>query len=151
MIEIRRAKVGDSQEISAMIKASAEYAFKDVYPQKHIDHTVWLYRSDAVERYIEDMHFFIALNGGEIVGSICIRDQGGHMTGLYVSPEYVGKRIGRMLVEKVEEFAREQGYDKISLQSTLVGQGFYSHMGYATLRDIEEEGYVKYIEMEKTL
>lgn len=151
MIEIRRAVKNDAQAIATVVKESILSTFPEVYPEDHINHTIWMYRTEAVETFIDERDFFIAVEDEQIVGSVCLKEKNHFMTGLYVHPSYMRKGIGKLLVEYIESFAIQAGYDDITLWSTVIAADFYDNLGYMKVRDIVEDGYVKYVEMKKDL
>jgi len=94
-----------------------------------------------------------AVLGSEIGDAFVAVDQEGHVVGwahvfivphiesgpsaelggLVVDEKYRGSGAGRMLVERVEEWARERGAIEVSLRSNIVRDGahkFYQHLGY---------------------
>lgn len=52
-----------------------------------------------------------------------------------VAPEFRGRGIGRLLVESLEEVAREQGAEKIMLDARSEAVGFYLVLGYQVVGD----------------
>jgi GNAT superfamily N-acetyltransferase len=61
------------------------------------------------------------------VGSFC------EILGLVVAADHRGEQIGRCLVERVEQWARERGYKHISVRSNVVrteSHPFYERLGY---------------------
>ncbi len=84
---------------------------------------------------------FVAEEGGRVVGLVttvtclAIGHPNGYtkINGLGVLPEHRGKGIGRMLIEKAEEFAKVNGTMYLGLASGLqreTAHAFYEHMGY---------------------
>ena len=84
---------------------------------------------------------FVAESDGRVVGLVttvvCLAighpDGYTKINGLGVLPEYRGKGIGRMLLEKTQEIAVENGTGYLGLASGLqreTAHTFYEHMGY---------------------
>ena len=84
---------------------------------------------------------FVAEEGGRVVGLVAmvvclaIGHPNGYtkINGLGVLPEYRGKGVGGMLIEKAEEFAKVNGTMYLCLASGLhreTAHAFYEHMGY---------------------
>lgn len=71
---------------------------------------------------------FVAERAGAIVGFTAVSN--GTLLQLYVEPNASGLGIGRALLETAEQCARDEGYKRITLDSTETAQPFYRHMGY---------------------
>jgi GNAT superfamily N-acetyltransferase len=50
---------------------------------------------------------------------------------MYTHPDYVGKGIGRMVIEAAEAAAREEGFRAMEMAATMAGKPFYLKCGYA--------------------
>ncbi len=99
------------------------------------------YRGE-VEGYLSRDTIFLAETGsGETVGFIRVSTREGcyWFEELYVEPDYRGKGIGRMLVEKAEEYIkRHDPYVYIMvLPQDRRALSFWLHMGYKLLNTIE--------------
>jgi GNAT superfamily N-acetyltransferase len=89
-----------------------------------------------------DHRIIVAEEGGEVVGlmSFHVLDllygsgRLGRITAIVVTNSMRGKGLGRLLVEKAEEFAREEGCNVIELTTNnrrLEAHKFYESLGYA--------------------
>lgn len=59
------------------------------------------------------------------------------INGLVIDKDFHGKGIGRHLMEKVKEWAREKGNNKLSLHCNIKrteAHQFYSHLGFKDLK-----------------
>jgi len=149
-ITIRKALVKDTQEIIKVINESVLATHTKLYPKKDIQETLDNYTEEKVNHYIKEYDYFVTECKKEIVG--CVLAKENKMRSLYVLPSFMGKGIGRKLVEKAEESVKSRGYDEIYLWSSLVAHDFYKHMGYKDVKGIEnKEGLILHIEMIKEL
>ncbi len=79
---------------------------------------------------------FVARLDGEIAGAVCADpkpDGSIYLDRLAVDPELTGRGIARTLVEAVEDFARQQGRDRMTLGVRLVltdNIALFHHLGY---------------------
>ena len=75
--------------------------------------------------------------------------------GLYLTPDIKGKRLGKRVLQLMEEWARENGYQTLNLGSTLTSFGFYQSQGFSEKGEramLKIGGIdIPYIPMEKAL
>lgn len=72
------------------------------------------------ETYSGRGRFWVALNNGQVVGTVAIRDLGNQtakLNRMFVLVEYHGSGIGQELLEHAVEFAKKQGFTKIVLNT----------------------------------
>ena len=65
--------------------------------------------------------FFVAVDGGKVVGTIGIKrddDRVALLRRLFVAPEYRRKRVGIQLLDRAIEFCREVGYGEVVIKTT---------------------------------
>lgn len=84
--------------------------------------------------------FVAELSNGHVVGwahiylcQLLIVDLQAKVGGLVVNEDYRGCGIGRLLMQRVEGWARERGCKAVSLRSNVVREGahvFYQQLGY---------------------
>lgn len=91
--------------------------------------------------------FYVACDGEKIIGGVIgvheenspqlTVEQGerkcGRVTELYLEEEYRGQKIGKMLMETIENYFRENNYDDIVievLKPNTNAHGFYEAQGY---------------------
>jgi len=149
-ITIRKAEGKDILGIIRVINESVMATHTKLYPPKDIQETLDNYTEEKVNRYIKEYDYFVAEYNNEIVG--CVLAKESKMRSLYVIPSFMGKGLGKRLVEKAEECVKANGYDEIFLWSSLVSHDFYIHMGYEDVKGIENmEGVILHIEMRKKL
>lgn len=60
----------------------------------------------------------------------------GYLMNIYTVPEYRGHGIGEKTTQWLISQAREQGVDKIFLESSAPGRGLYPRMGFVPMPDM---------------
>lgn len=90
----------------------------------------------------------VAFLNDEVVGTAGIdksleKDDEYWVLSVFVKPEYHGCGIGRMLIERIEVFARSLHGKKLVVPASVTARGFYGKMGFGFRDGIEvvnEEG-----------
>ena len=109
-----------------------------------------------------DGRLLLAQNDGLIAGCVCLkklRPSIGEVKRLYVKPAFRGKGIGKMLVAKLLEEARNVGYEMIRLDSArymVDAHGLYRSFGFQEIApypesEIPKEYHPYWIFMELSL
>jgi N-acetylglutamate synthase-like GNAT family acetyltransferase len=147
-IKIRKAKEKDVKDIIKVIQESVLATHVGIYPEEDIQETLNNYTNEKVIKYIKESNYFVAVHNELIVGCVLVKEN--KMRSLYVLPRFMGKGIGRKLVEVAEECVKENGFDYIYLWSSLVSHEFYLHMGYRDVKGIEnKDGLILHMGMRK--
>ena len=78
-------------------------------------------------------HFMAVNEAGEIVGAVKLYEKApgvGHLSHLVVSPDYQHKGIGRLLMEHVEQRAKEKGYKTLGAMSRVTATAYFEKFGF---------------------
>ena len=149
-IQIRLARVEDKDFIVSLVPRLTEFgppAWRDAAQLTAFDTQVL---NDKILNPPNGTAIYIAEDAsGARLGFVYLRvgtdyynhEEHGHVEDLVVAPEGEGRGIGRMLMEKGEEWAREQGYKWLTL--SVFAQNFrarelYQRLGYG-------EDIIKYV------
>ncbi|MDZ4835230.1 MAG: GNAT family N-acetyltransferase [Candidatus Melainabacteria bacterium] len=81
----------------------------------------------------------IAEIGGQIVGFGELDAAGGEIVALYVSPTVNRKGVGQALLAELESIARKQNVLKLTLDSSLTAEPFYSANDYQSAGQHEHQ------------
>lgn len=68
-----------------------------------------------------------------------------------VLPDYQGQALGSQLLKEASQFAKELGYEEISLHAQVSAQTFYQKLGYSSFGDLFEEAGIQHVHMKKRL
>ncbi len=98
--------------------------------------------------------FFIAEHDDKIIGCVLMEPKDAHtvqLRAMAVYNEWQGKGVGRLLVQALEDHARQNGYNQIILHARKVVLGFYKSMSYEAVGDEFVEVGIPHYHMEKSL
>ncbi|KPM46928.1 GNAT family N-acetyltransferase [Jiulongibacter sediminis] len=96
---------------------------------------------------------FVAIDGEGLIGVVILKIEGeiGKLRQMAVAEAAQGKGIGALLVEALEQYARQQGLKKIKMHARHYAVGFYEKLGYIkTSKPPFEEVGMEHFEMVKT-
>jgi GNAT superfamily N-acetyltransferase len=150
-VAIRRATVADVPALHALIEASVRGLQANDYTQAQIEGALG-HALGLDSQLVMDGTYFIAEVGGEMVASggwsyratLCGSDG---MTGrepasldpatdaakiraIFVHPGWARRGLGTLMLEYCEERAREAGFTRLEMGSTLTGAPLYRLKGY---------------------
>ncbi|WP_254448214.1 GNAT family N-acetyltransferase [Ruegeria sp. HKCCC2117] len=127
-LKIRQATVADVIPLSGLIRRTIRVSnFKD-YDQKPIDRLCTIFEPEPVTKRIENELILLCFMGTELVGTVGLRDD--YLRSMFVDPEYQGRGLGKMLVARIEEEARQRAIPEMMLHSSLTAREFYLALGY---------------------
>jgi N-acetylglutamate synthase-like GNAT family acetyltransferase len=156
-VAIRRATFADVPALHALIEASVRGLQAYDYTQAEIEGALG-HALGLDSQLVADGTYFIAEVGGEMVASggwsyratLCGSDG---MTGrerasldpatdaakiraIFVHPEWARRGLGTLMLEYCEERAREAGFTRLEMGSTLTGAPLYRLKGYQEIERI---------------
>jgi GNAT superfamily N-acetyltransferase len=116
-VAIRRAKQRDAAAIDSLLRESFR-EYKRAYTPRAFDITTPGKRE--IGNRIKQWSVWVALHTNIIVGTISARPEGAtlHIRSMAVHPSTQGQGIGKLLLMRVERFARGNGYKRLVLNTT---------------------------------
>ena len=137
MVEIRRFRVGDGDDVRAVILGCLREVNSRDYPEEIIARMCAHFTVARIEELAGEREMFVAVDGEEIVGTVS-RD-GNRVFTMFVRPRRIGGGIGRALMRHVEALAAADGHDHMETGASITGHGFYLGLGYVDVRTSETE------------
>ena len=150
-VAIRRATVADVPALHALIEASVRGLQANDYTQAEIDGALG-HALGLDSQLVADGTYFIAEVGGEMVASggwsyratLCGSDgmagrepsrldpatDAAKIRAIFVHPGWARRGLGTLMLEYCEERAREAGFTRLEMGSTLTGAPLYRLKGY---------------------
>lgn len=116
-IQIRRATRRDASTIAEVLH-TAFVEYEHCYTQEAFAATTP--SAEHLCERIEEGPIWVALQGEHLVGTVSVVPEGQacYLRSMAILPAARGQRIGVCLLEQVEQFAREQGADRLYLRTT---------------------------------
>ena len=131
MITTRKARSEDIDDFKIVIVESVLELCKGYYTPEQLNSLLAQYPlRNVYERWIQERVLVVAEHEGKIVGFAQYFPPIRTIEAVHVMPAYAEQGVGKILLQLVEEIARNQGAKRISLGSSLNAVGFYEKCGY---------------------
>jgi ribosomal protein S18 acetylase RimI-like enzyme len=126
MISIRRA-IPQEADILSGIAFSAKSYWR--YPERWME--IWKPQLTFGSEYLEENESWVAVDDDQPIGFYTLqeKDSNAWLENLWVSPEFFGKGVGKMLFLHATELSRQRGYKTLQLEADPNAFGFYEKMG----------------------
>jgi predicted N-acetyltransferase YhbS len=135
-MEILRARPEDAAELTEIaLLAKAHWG----YPQRWMD--LWRVTLTVDEDTIRKQQVYVAAQDGRTVGFYALigSPPALDLDQLWVRPEWIGKGIGRALVQHALEYAVQSGAERVDVQAEPHAEGFYLRMGARRVGEFKYE------------
>ncbi len=142
-INIRPIKTEDIIAVSEIICSTLRNVNKKDYTEEEIDRLVSIFQPEEIKKLIYKRFIFVAENEKEILGTASLglfgkkEDNNWTVYTVFVKPKLHKLGIGKMLMDRVEDLARQKGVDKLTVPSSITAFSFYKKLGYEQVEYIE--------------
>lgn len=127
----------DINKLIDLCKASIEYCCSKDYEKGQINYWKENLIPDmfkSIEQNPQNYLGFVATENSQITGTCFLDLKNNKIKGLYVKPEFLGKKIGKQIMLKTEEEASKLGIKELELDASLNAIGFYKSIGYMEIQ-----------------
>ena len=153
-MKIREYQNKDLNTVIELFYNSVHSNCKKDYTTEQLE--AWAPRDMDVYRFetsLEKNHTLVIEDNSEIIAFGDMGDTG-YLDRLYVREDYLGKGLGKILLERFEKYARNLGVRYVTTAASITSLNFFKKMGYVVIREeaVERRGVrLKRIFMEKEL
>lgn len=134
-INIRKYQVGDEKEIAKVIaKTLSSVNIKDESSEE-IKELILKLDEETIKNRTKWTHMYVVVDNDKIIGVGSIGPYWDSLTesslfNIFILPEYQGKKLGRKLIETLEEDEYYKRANRVEIPASITGVEFYRHMGY---------------------
>lgn len=151
---IRRFCEADSEQVSAMIIQTLKTSNSKDYSAETISALEKKMQPSGVLERASWTHFYVAEEGGDIIGCGAIGPYWGSETesslfNIFVLPEYQGKGVGRKIIETLERDEFFLRAKRVEVPASITGVGFYRKLGYEYKNGIDRPDEERLYRLEK--
>lgn len=138
-IEIRSARESESQRLTGI-----SFSAKSFWPYPESYFEIWKSELTITPEYIRENVVFLAEAKGAIVGYYSLVGSEGqtlktskdcNLDHIYILPEFMGRKIGKALIEHAKSVAKAKGFGEIWAMADPNAKGFYEKMTATYVRD----------------
>ncbi len=132
---IRKYQEQDAEAVSELIIQTLRISNVGDYKKEHIEELILRQTPDHVRERAGWTHFYVAEDGGRIVGCgaigpyWCSREESS-LFSVFVLPDYQGQGVGRQLIDVLEQDEYALRARRIEVPASITGLPFYLKMGY---------------------
>jgi N-acetylglutamate synthase-like GNAT family acetyltransferase len=130
MLTIRRARQEDCQSIVRVHTAAVAGIRTTLYTPEEIQSWAIPKNPESYWDSIRDKEFFVAEEGGVVMGFGVLNPESAEVEAVYVSPEAGRRGVGLQLLRKLDERALARGLGVLRLYASLNAVPFYKRAGY---------------------
>ena len=134
-MEIRKFNKKDAEKVSQLIKECFLKLNIGGHTKKGIELQIESNSPENLEKRSEDIKYYVVLNNNKIIGKCGYDDNKVHT--LFVDLNYQNKGIGRHLLNKILNEAKNEGIKSIKTWSTIYAEQFYNSFGFNKIKEIE--------------
>ena len=151
---IRIAIHADSRVISEIL-LEAFLPFQHLYTEKAFAATT--VSPDEVRNRMREGIVWVAIKNNRVVGTVAVKQKtrGLYIRGMVVLPEARGMKVGRRLLDHVEQYAMENKINRIFLSTTpylVAAIHLYESFGFTQCSEVDDSFYgTPWFEMEKLM
>ena len=134
-MNIRRFREEDAEAVSALVIKTLRISNVKDYTPELMEEVVKSQQPQNVLERAGWMHFYVAEEGGELIGCGAIgpywgkTDESSLFT-IFVLPEWQGKGVGRRIIETLEQDEFFLRAKRIEIPASITAVDFYRRMGY---------------------
>jgi len=129
-ISIRRARQEDKGAIWHVHTRAIREVCKSHYSERELQIWTDILKPARYREPIKNGPFYVAVEGGSIIGFGNLNQKSGEIEALYVDPDHVGRGVGMLILEALENVATNSGLKLLCLSSSLNAVKFYEMAGY---------------------
>jgi len=128
---LRRAVAADAQAVKVVQEAAVRDGASGFYEPESIEAWVGAFSVANFPKRVEEMSYWVAeLPDGRIGGFLSVKIETAEVNSVCTAPWARGIGLGKQLLERSEEIAREAGLERVWLDASLNAVSFYEKYGW---------------------
>jgi GNAT superfamily N-acetyltransferase len=150
---IREFGLADLETVKELVDHTIDVCYPADYCQEAVDFFKAHHSIEKIERSYKSDYIIILTVGEEIVGTGTLT--GDEIVRVFVQPDHQGCGYGKVIMQILEEKARQNGIGRVRIDASLPSLDFYRAQGYmtteVTFHPVANNMRLDYEKMEKVL
>jgi GNAT superfamily N-acetyltransferase len=139
---IRPYRDGDAPAVAAIIARCVREINSRDYPPEIVERMCAHFTPARVAELAGERQMVVAETDA-VIGTVS--RAGNKVYSMFVLPEFIGRGIGRDLMNHIENLAAADGHAFMETGASITAHGFYQRLGYTDIRTSETEFGLNYI------
>ncbi len=151
-ITVRGFEEDDASHVSQLIIDNLMLVNSRDYGEEAASQLARFYSPQLLLEYAQNGNMYVAVEHSMIIGTAAL-DQA-RVRNVFVKIDHHQQGVGKILMQHIEDMARQQGKVRLGLRASISAIVFYQKLGYTIVEEIEEpigDVVIKVVEMAKTL
>jgi GNAT superfamily N-acetyltransferase len=153
-ITLREFRPADLLPVRKLLLETIHVSFAGVYAPSAVRHFTRHHEPEEILTDAKGGFMILLESDGHIVATGTLTGEG-KITRVYVRPDLQGRGLGKRIMARLEQHARDQGRQSVFLYSSLVAKRFYESLGYrlraAKTATMDDDERLDYFEMDKSM
>ncbi len=153
-MNIRKYNIGDAEIVSKLICKTLRVVNGPDYSKDAIEELCNVFTPMGVTERNKDKTTFLSFDKTTLTGTISLgksKDNYDMIFSLFINPDYLKQGLGKLLLNQLENFAKNTGIQKLVLNASITAHIFYLKNGYSYKDDTKILIDNDYLEMCKDL
>ncbi|HEY96364.1 MAG TPA: GNAT family N-acetyltransferase [Dehalococcoidia bacterium] len=134
-IQIREFSREDLDTVVSLIHHVVDVSYRDVYPAGALNLYKEFHSRDNILNDAENGYCVVAENGGRIVGTGTLLDDG--IRRVYIDPSYQKSGIGKRIYRELENKALQAGLSRLGLGASIIAREFWESVGFVFKEEVD--------------
>ncbi len=151
-IKIRGFESSDANDVSQLIIDNLMLINSHDYGEEAVRQLAYFYSPQLLQEYAQAGRIFVAVENSNVVGTAALEQD--RVRNVFVRIDHHKQGIGKLLMQYIEDFAKQQGIVRLVLKASVSAVVFYQKLGYVTVEEMDEhvgDARIKVIMMAKAL
>jgi GNAT superfamily N-acetyltransferase len=118
----------DAAAVSALIAATMRQSNAGDYPAQRLEALIAYFSPEKLRVLATERDCLVGVAAGEVIATAA--REGDELATFFVLPQWQRRGVGARLLTQLERNARDRGIERLRVEASITGAGFYERHGY---------------------